>query len=113
MCIRDSSKTITASTGVWTLTNLGTITSTNADTVSLAFSGSVVLHKDAKVINQGSIIAGALSNAIVLQGGGSVENKAGATISAPLSAIKIGTNTGGEGYVSNYGTITQTGTRCV
>ena len=104
------SKTITASTGVWTLTNLGTITSTNADTVSLAFSGSVVLHKDAKVINQGSIIAGALSNAIVLQGGGSVENKAGATISAPLSAIKIGTNTGGEGYVSNYGTITQTGT---
>jgi len=93
---------IFATTGAWALTNRGSISSTAANAISLSVAGS-------SVTNFSSITS--TGNAIVLKNGGSVDNRAGATISAGNSAISIGTfNGGGPGVVDNRGTITQTGT---
>jgi len=93
------SQAIYATTGAWTLTNRGTITFANA--ISLQVAGSSVTNF--------SLIT-STGTAIVLKNGGSVDNKAGATISAGSSAISIGTFMGGgPGIVDNRGTITQTG----
>jgi uncharacterized protein with beta-barrel porin domain len=91
---------IAATVSAWALTNRGTVSATLADTVSLSVAGSSVTNFSA--------IKGD-SNAITLANGGSVDNRAGATISAGFSAITIGTFGGpGTGTVTNAGTITQT-----
>src|SRR4051812_34939072 len=97
------SKTVVATIAAWELTNRGAISSTNANTVQLDKTGS-------SVINFGTITAGTGSNAVQLTGGGSVDNKAGATITAAQSAVIIGTTSAGVGTFTNAGTITQTGT---
>ncbi|MDB5533195.1 MAG: hypothetical protein JWO28_1510, partial [Hyphomicrobiales bacterium] len=94
-------RAIYATTGAWALTNRGSISSTAANAVALSVAGS-------SVTNFSSITS--TSNAIVLSGGGSVDNQAGATISAGNNGISIGTNVAGAGSVNNRGTITQTGT---
>lgn len=103
------SSSIYATTGAWGLTNNGSISSSLANTVSLSVNGS-------SVTNFGSIISDANGNSIWMTGGGSVDNEAGATISAGHSGIRIGTAPTmsvagkGPGTVTNAGTITQTGT---
>ena len=93
------SSAIAATVNAWALTNRGTVSATLADTVSLSVAGS-------SVTNFSSITGD--SNAITLANGGSVDNRAGATISAGFSAITIGTFGGpGTGTVTNAGTITQ------
>ncbi|WP_199087719.1 autotransporter domain-containing protein [Bosea sp. ASV33] len=92
---------IGATTSAWALTNRGSISSTSATSVTLPVAGS-------SVVNFGSITAMS-ANGIILAGGGSVDNRAGATISSGLSAIAIGTATAGAGSVINAGTIIQTG----
>ncbi|MDF2114156.1 autotransporter domain-containing protein [Roseiarcaceae bacterium H3SJ34-1] len=93
------SQAIYATTSAWALTNRGSISFANA--ISLPVAGS-------SVTNFSSIAS--TGTAIVLKNGGSVDNKAGATITAGNSAISIGTFTGGgPGTVDNRGTITQTG----
>lgn len=94
-------RAIFATTGAWALTNRGAISSTAANAVALSVAGS-------SVTNFSSITS--TSNAIVLSGGGSVDNQAGATISADQSAIVVGAPGVGPGVVNNRGTITQTGT---
>ncbi|MBI1218017.1 MAG: autotransporter domain-containing protein [Rhodobacteraceae bacterium] len=89
---------ISASTSAWALTNAGTILADQANAVSLSFAGSAVT-------NAATITGGGIS----LSGGGTVDNQTGATISAPLSAIAIGSFSAGAGTVTNSGTITQTG----
>lgn len=91
---------VTATTSAWGLANAGTIAATNATAVTLAVAGS-------SVTNTGAITS--TSSGIVLAGGGSVDNRAGAIISSALSGISIGTPASGVGTVTNAGTITQTG----
>lgn len=97
------SSSIYATTSAWGLTNNGSISSSLANTVSLSVNGS-------SVTNFGSITSDANGNSIWMTGGGSVDNKAGATISSGHSGIRIGTAAAGPGTVTNAGTITQTGT---
>ncbi|UDL92722.1 autotransporter domain-containing protein [Mesorhizobium sp. PAMC28654] len=97
------SSSIYATTSAWGLTNNGSISSSLANTVSLSVNGS-------SVTNFGLITSNANGNSIWMTGGGSVDNKAGATISSGHSAIRIGTASAGPGTVTNAGTITQTGT---
>jgi outer membrane autotransporter protein len=98
----DFSKAMTATLAPWVLTNRGTISSVNANTVQLDVAAS-------GVVNLGSI-TGSGTNAVTLAGGGSVDNRAGATISAGNSAVILGTSSAGAGTFTNAGTITQTGT---
>ncbi|MET2827065.1 autotransporter outer membrane beta-barrel domain-containing protein [Mesorhizobium shangrilense] len=97
------SSSIYATTSAWGLTNNGSISSSLANTVSLSVNGS-------SVTNFGTITSDANGNSIWMTGGGSVDNKAGATISSGHSGIRIGTAAAGPGTVTNAGTITQTGT---
>lgn len=92
---------VSGTLAAWALTNRGTITGYYATGVRLSVAGSSVL-------NYGTVTTN--SNAVLLAGGGSVTNAAGATLSAGNSAISIGTSGGGAGEVTNSGTITQTGT---
>ncbi|WP_258051869.1 autotransporter domain-containing protein [Mesorhizobium sp. INR15] len=100
---------VSATINPWALTNRGAISSSFANAVSLSVDGS-------SVTNFGSIASDATGNSVWMTGGGSVENKAGATISSGHSSIRIGTAPtmstpgGGAGTVINAGTITQTGT---
>lgn len=102
------SRAINASTSAWALTNRGSVTSSFANTISLSVDGS-------SVTNYSSIVAGS-SNAVWMTGGGNVDNKAGASISADQTGVRIGTAPTrmlpgfGPGTVTNAGTITQTGT---
>ena len=103
------SQPISATTSAWALTNRGSVNSSFANTISLSVAGS-------SVTNYSSIVAGSFSNAIWMTGGGSVDNMAGASISADQTGIRIGTAPAGmvpgfgPGTVVNAGTITQTGT---
>ena len=88
-------------TGTWTLTNYGSI----APASDVAGEGIRISGGGSSVHNHGSVRSG--SNAIVLDGGGSVVNATGATIDAGSAGISIGDFSAGAGTVTNSGIITQ------
>lgn len=94
---------LSGSLAAWALTNRGAISSLFANGVALSVNGS-------SVTNFGTITTTNSGNAVVLAGGGSVSNETGGTITAVNAAISIGTTSAGVGSVTNAGTITQTGT---
>lgn len=98
-----TNRAIYATIGSWALTNRGSLSASGLATVELKAAGS-------SVINYGSITS-PNSNGVLMFNGGTVDNKAGATISGSSgsSAINIGHSTGGAGTVTNAGTLSSTG----
>jgi hypothetical protein len=104
----------------WKITNQGTVSSAGGSGINLAGAGSLdnsgmisgllggfLTGGAGKVTNKGTISGGGPFGAgVKLEAGGSITNKAGASISGPGVGVLI---SGGTGEVANRGTISASG----